>query len=920
MMKTKIIVTIGPATDSPETIKKIKESNVDFIRLNMSHGSLESLEKLIIFSKKIEMPFILDTEGSQIRTGDLKKNVIVLDEGEEIKIHKEQIIGDEKNISLKPSSVLEKLNNGDLIALDFDTLLLKVSDVSTLNQGYINTKVITGGVLGKNKSAVIDSPISNSLRLPVLSEKDLKAIEIGLKHGVDHIAASFMRTGEDVDEVREKTKGKMKIISKIETKESMGHLDSIIEKSDYCLIDRGDLSKEISLEKIPLTQKIILNRARKLKVPVFIATNLLESMIENPKPTRAELNDIMNSLLDGASGLTLCAETAIGKYPLEAINMLNKMIKHSQLAMDYETQENSTNEVVKRLEELDYIGTGLIGGGLVEPHGGKLINRILIKPLNNDYLERLPKLKIDLDKQMDLEQIAIGTFSPLEGFMCKKDFQSVLDNMRLADGTIWTIPIIFDVNNDQAKDLTPGQTVALEGDDGIMAVFNIEEKYSYDKNETVKKLFGTEDLSHPGVARVMGMGEILLGGKIDLIKRKKTEHSEYELTPAQIRKIFEERGWSKVVGFHTRNVIHRSHEYLQLDAIEKNFCDGIFIHPVIGKKKPGDFHAKVIIQSYEKMMQGIYPKNKVIFSVFSTFSRYAGPREAIFTAICRKNFGCSHFIVGRDHTGVGNFYSPDASHKIFDKFPDLGIKPVKYNKVFYSKIYNKHIHEPDMPDHPEEHKLHISGTDARKMLENLEKPPEWFMRPEISELIIESLKNNEEVFVKNPRVVWFTGLSGSGKTTIANELKQLLQKKGKKIKIIDGDIIRNTLHKSLGFSKKDILTNNHLIAKLCKDNLTEFDFILVPIISPFIESRKNAKKMIGENNFIELYLDASLQKCIERDVKGLYDKAKKGEINNLIGFNKSNPYEAPSNPDIVLNTGNETIERCIQKTLSFLMK
>jgi len=749
MKNVKIIVTLGPATDSEETIKKIKDSRVDFVRLNMSHSSLEDLERVLAITKRLGAPFILDTEGPQIRTGGLKKNVIVLDENDEIRVHEKEIEGDEKNICLRPSSVVSYLHEGDLIAVDFDTLLLRVSDVSTLkNKGYVKAKVITGGVLGRAKSAVIDQPVQSLSRLPILSEKDLGAIEIALEHGVGHIAASFVRNGDDIDEVRKLTQDRMEVTSKIETREAMNHLDSIIQKSDYVLIDRGDLGKEISLEKVPLTQKIILNKAKQLKTPAFIATNLLESMIEKPKPTRAELNDIMNSLLDGASGLVLCAETAIGRYPLECIGILHRMINQAGLAIDYEAEDTSTNDIAKRLEELGYIESGFIGGSLIEPHGGRLVDRILKKPIDKKYLAKLPRIEIDENKQMDVEQIAIGTFSPLEGFMCEADFNSVLDNMRLASGVVWTIPIVFDVTKKQAKDINPGQSIALIGDDGPMALLHVEEKYAYDKAETVKKWYGTDDKSHPGVAAVHAMGDVLLGGKIDLIKRRKSEFKEYELTPAQVRKIFEERGWSKVVGFHTRNVIHGGHEFIQLDALDKTSCDGLFVHPIIGKKKKGDFSTKFIVKAYEKMMELFYPKNKVVFTLFSTFSRYAGPREAIFTALCRKNFGCSHFITGRDHTGVGEFYHPHASHQIFDKFPNLGIKPVKYDTVYYSETHKKYLHEPDVSDHPEDKKLHISGTKIRKMLKEGKMPPEWVMRPEIAKIIIDAIKNKEEVFVK----------------------------------------------------------------------------------------------------------------------------------------------------------------------------
>lgn len=730
--KIKIIVTLGPSTSTEQDLRKIKDKGVDFVRINMSHSSLDDLGYFISMAKKVGIPFILDTEGSQIRTGELDQEKINFEEGDVVKIYSQKIIGSREKICLKPKPIIEQLKGGDLIFVDFDTLVFKVSDVITINSGYISARVVTSGTLGRNKSAVIICGTQKRFKLPVLTEKDKKSIELGLKEGMGHIAISFVRRGEDVDEVKRATNNALYIISKIEAKESLEDIDEIIEKSDALLVDRGDLSKEVPVEKIPLIQKIILKKAKNKAKPVFIATNLLESMLENKKPTRAEVNDVINTILDGANGLILSAETAVGTHPMECINMLNKLIKHSQLIenIDYDNY----------LSEFDTCS-------LTEPHGGRLIERLIDGPPKN--LDKLPRIMLTAEQQMDVEQIAIGTYSPLEGFMCKNDFQSVLDNMRLSNWIVWPVPIVLDISTGDAQRVSLGDDVALTDDKNeVMAILHVEDKYDFDKKETVNKLYCTDDENHPGVRMVMSMNPILLGGKVDLLKRKESKYKEYELTPRQVRKLFEDRGWVKVIGFHTRNVIHRGHEFIQLNAMEKENCDGLFIHPIIGKKKPGDFNTKYIIEAYEKMMEDIYPKNSVVFATFSTFSRYAGPREAIFTALCRKNFGCSHFIVGRDHTGVGNYYHPNASHQIFDRFPDLGIKPVKYDKVFYSNKFKRHIHERDVDAREDLEELHISGTQAREMFEAHQAPPEWFIRPEISSIILNALKNKEEVFIK----------------------------------------------------------------------------------------------------------------------------------------------------------------------------
>ncbi len=744
--KTEIIVTLGPSTNKEEDLRKLKDKGVNFVRVNMSHSSLEDMEYFMKLAKKVGIPFVVDSQGSQVRTGDLKENQIKLQENDVVKIYTTEIVGDKEGMCLKPVSVVPQLEIGDLIHIDFDSVTLRISDISTINEGYIIARTITGGTLGKNKAIIVDTSSQKPIVLPTLSEKDYGAIQLGLKYGVGHIAASFMRSGKAVDEVRNATQNTMKIISKVECIDGLENLNEIIDRSDYLLIDRGDLSKEIPIEKIPFTQKIILNRARKKNTGVFVATNLLESMTNNRMPTRAEVHDVINTIIDGATGLALAGETAIGKYPLSCVNMINKLIKHAQLAIDVDEIREKEDAFVNKLEENNYLLDFNMSSSLIPPHGGKLVSRVAKKEYDTS---NMPTVVLDDNRQRDVEQIGIGTYSPIEGFMNKNAFQSVVNDMRLPNGLPWPLPIYLDVPENKADELSIGQDVALLDHSGnTMAILHLSEKYTIDKEDTYNKMYGTNDSSHPGVRNIMNIHPIILGGKVTLLQRKKNENKEYEITPKQSRRLFEERGWSKVVGFHTRNVIHKGHEFIQINAMEENNCDGLFVHPVVGKKKTGDFNAKYIIKSYELMNKNHYPKNRVLFGTFSTYSRYAGPREALFTALCRKNFGCSHFIVGRDHTGVGSFYHPKASHNIFDRFPDLGITPVKFDNVFYSEKSQSHVHEMDDDTHEETEKLHVSGTQARKMFESGEKPPEWFMRPEISEMIVGYVNKGEEVFVK----------------------------------------------------------------------------------------------------------------------------------------------------------------------------
>jgi len=862
-MGVKIIVTLGPMTRTENDLRFIKNKGVDFVRINMSHSNLDDLRYFIDLAKQVGMPFIIDTEGSQIRTGDLNADQVNMIEGAEMRIYNTPMVGHAQAICLKPGHIVNQLAKGDIIHVDFDTLALIVTDTISIVDGYIKARVISSGALGKNKAAVINSGLGKKFHLAPLSEKDLAAINIGLEEGIGYIAASFMRSQEFVKKGRSATGGQMKIISKIECEDALENLDEIIVASDYLLLDRGDLSKEITITKIPLAQKIILDKARQYNKGVFVATNLLENMIINKKPTRAEVNDVINTILDGAYGLTLSAETAIGRNPMDCINMLNGLIKEATAISNIMLK--GREQILPSFTTANYFTNHYYHDvSLIEPHGGKLVNQVMTVAPDLDYLYSLPKIKLNQNLQMDVEQIAIGTFSPLTGFMNKTEIQSVLDTMCLPNGLVWTIPIVLDISTEQAGNILVGSEVLLTNEDNQpVAILQVEDKFHFDKKEFCQKLYGTNNEEHPGVRWIKAMQPIWLGGRINLIQRKQTEYQEYELTPRQVRRLFIERGWSRVAGFHTRNAIHRSHEFIQLAALNDYYCDGLFVHPVVGKKKPGDFHARYIIKSYELMMKYFYPKNKVIFATYSTFSRYAGPREAVFTALCRKNFGCSHFIIGRDHTGVGNFYHPQAAHDIFQQLPDLGIKPIFFNQVFYSKKLEKYVHEQEDDKCPAEDKLHISGTQARQMLEQKQMPPDWFMRPEISKMIIEDINKGEEVFVRQDAavdehggnktkdqagiVLWFTGLSGSGKTTIALTLKDKLELIGKTVAIIDGDEVRTHQHQHLGFSRKDIQQNNRLIAELAKDKAASTDIVLVPIISPYKADRDMARKIIGHN-------------------------------------------------------------------------
>jgi len=359
----------------------------------------------------------------------------------------------------------------------------------------------------------------------------------------------------------------------------------------------------------------------------------------------------------------------------------------------------------------------------IKPHGGQLVNRVVDKKIDT---EGLPKINVDDDSVLEIEKIATGVFSPLEGFMCHDDYINVLNNKRLSNNLPWTIPIILPSNDDVKE----GQEYLLINNNKELAVLYLEDKYEYDKKELARKVYATEDINHPGVKKVFEMPNYLLGGKIDVLEKPTLRFGSYDLTPKQTREIFRENNWKTIAGFQTRNVPHRAHEYLQKIALE--IVDGLLIHPLIGWKKKGDFSPEAILRSYEVLIKNYYPKNRVVLAALTTAMRYAGPREAIFHAIIRKNYGCTHFIVGRDHAGVGNYYGKYDAHKIFDEFEDLDIKPLLLCGPYYCKKCKNIVTEKICPH---DDKIDISGTDIRDCVGNGKKIPKELMRPEVAKIL-----------------------------------------------------------------------------------------------------------------------------------------------------------------------------------------
>ncbi len=573
---------------------------------------------------------------------------------------------------------------------------------------------------------------------------------------------------------------------------------------------------------------------------------------------------------------------------------------------------------------------------LVQPHGGSLIDRIVPAaeaPGLRERAEKLPSLGLDARELADLELIATGAASPLVGFLGEADYRSILERLRLADGTVWPLPVTLAVPEAARGDVGPGREVALrDGGGRLWGALRVSEVFRRDPREEARLVYRTEDPSHPGVATLLGRPEWLAGGTVDVLPLPRDlPFASRRLSPRALRGVIGARGWTRVAGFQTRNPIHRAHEHLTKLALE--FADGLVIHPLVGETKGDDIPADVRFRAYEALLDRHYPKERVILAAFPAAMRYAGPREALFHALVRKNYGITHLIVGRDHAGVGKFYGPTEAQGIFDRFTreEIGVEPLRFEPTFFCRSCESLASARTCPHEPSE-RLDLSGTRVREILRGGGALPREFTRPVVAEILREhygagaaTAAPGKETTVgttatargRGGFILWFTGLSGAGKSTLASALRPIIEAE-RPVEVLDGDEVRTHLSRGLGFSKEDRDTNIRRIGFVARLLARNGGVAVTAAISPYADTRAEVRREAEREGipFVEVFADAPLDALVRRDPKGLYRKAIEGEIAHFTGV--SDPYEPPPSPDVRVRTDQETVEESVGRVLALL--
>ena len=541
---------------------------------------------------------------------------------------------------------------------------------------------------------------------------------------------------------------------------------------------------------------------------------------------------------------------------------------------------------------------------LMTPFGGDLVNLVASVEMADELRDeagRLPSIQISERAVCDLELLATGGFSPLERFMSQDDFRSVVEDMRTSNGTLFPIPITLPVDNDAGISLD--SRIALrDPNNNLLAIMDVEEAYQWNMEETAREVFGTLDLRHPIVAEMHQWGRYNISGRLQVIQLPvRHDFSELRLTPAQTRSALEKTGRRNVVAFQTRNPLHRVHEELTKRAAAA--VDGVLLlHPVVGLTRLGDVDHYTRVRTYRALTDLYYQPDRVLLALLPLAMRMGGPREAVWHAIIRRNFGANHLIVGRDHAGPGvdsrgePFYGPyDAQELVEAHADELGVRALTFTELVYVPSEGRYEEVSELP--PDVETASISGTQVREEYLNAGKPiPDWFTRPEVADILGDTYPPRHRQGV----CIWFTGLSGSGKSTTADVLTSLLMEHGRQVTVLDGDVVRTNLSRGLGFSKEDRDTNILRIGYVASEIVRHGGIAICAAISPYIATRDAVRSMMGEDQFVEVFVDTPLEVCESRDAKGMYARARAGEITGFTGID--DPYEAPPDPELTLDT------------------
>ena len=557
---------------------------------------------------------------------------------------------------------------------------------------------------------------------------------------------------------------------------------------------------------------------------------------------------------------------------------------------------------------------------LVSPFGGQLIDLTVPETELSDALAKAKELRsIQLSERSlcDLELMATGAFSPIDRFMGREDYRRVVAEMRLSSGQLFPIPITLPIRDDIQVQLD-SEVALLDARNEIVAVMYVDEIYEWDLEEAAQEVFKTTDVRHPLVAEMHRWGKRNIAGRLKVLRLpQRYDFRELRLTPRQTRTHLEHLGSENVVAFQTRNPLHRAHEELTRRAAED--IDGVLLlHPVVGLTKPGDIDYFTRVRTYRALANNYYDPNHMLLALLPLAMRMAGPREALWHALIRRNYGANHMIIGRDHASPGNdsngkpFYGPyDAQDLVKGVEEELGVKAVPFGEFVY--LPDEQRYEDVRRLKPNATVAQLSGTQARDWYRDGGVDlPDWFARPEVAAAIAETYPPR----FKQGFCIWFTGLSAAGKSTTAEILTVLLQELGRQVTLLDGDVVRNNLSRGLGFSKDDRDANIRRIGFVASEIVRHHGAVICAAVSPYRSTRNGVRSLVGAERFIEVFVNTPIEECERRDSKGMYLKARRGEIKNFTGID--DPYEPPLQPELELNTTTHTAEENARLIIDYL--